>query len=323
MCSKDANKMLRTAVVGTGYLGRFHAQKYRDLANSELIAIADPNSDRAAEVAEEVGAYAVHSHKELIGKVDAVSVASPTLTHYEVAKDLLEAGVHVLVEKPMTSTVEQAQMLIDAAKANKVVLQVGHLERFNPALLAVENEIKSPLFIESSRIAPYNKRGSDVDVVLDLMIHDIDIISHLVKSPVVDFRANAINVISTDGADMANVRLEFENGCVATLTASRISEKAERQMRIFQHESYVAVDFQNNNARVCRVDRTKESDLGMPVIDCVDHSQDSGDAIKAEIAAFLHSIETGTPPLVTGEDGMSAIQTIAKIEAQWKLDTAK
>ncbi len=315
--------MLRTAVVGTGYLGRFHAQKYRDLNNSELIAIADPNPERGLEVAEEVGAYAVTDHRELIGKVDAVSVASPTLTHYAVAKDLLEAGIHVLVEKPMTSTVEQAQTLIDLANASNVLLQVGHLERFNPALLAVEKEINAPLFIESTRIAPYNKRGSDVNVVLDLMIHDIDIISHLVKSEVKDFRASAIKVISSDGADIANVRLEFENGCVATLIASRVSNKAERQMRIFQHESYVSVDFQANSARVCRVDKTQQSDDGMPVIDCNDFTHDGGDAIKAEIAAFLHSIETQTPPLVTGEDGLNAIRTAAQIEAEWQLVTAK
>ena len=314
--------MLRTAVVGTGYLGRFHAQKYRDLADSHLIAIADVDVSRAQQVADEVGATAVHDHRELIGKVDAVSVASPTLTHFAVAKDLLEAGIHVLVEKPMTSTVEQAQTLIDAAAANNAVLQVGHLERFNPALVAVEKDIVKPLFIESHRLAPFNKRGSDVNVVLDLMIHDIDIISHLVKSPVEDFKASAIKVVSTDGADIANVRLEFENGCVANVTASRVSGKTERRMRIFQNQSYVAIDFQDNSARVCHVDETKPSDDGMPVIQCEDFKHDGGDAIRAEISAFIHAIQSGTTPLVTGADGLNAIRTALQIEAKWQLATA-
>lgn len=314
--------MLRTAVVGTGYLGRFHAQKYRDLPNSKLIAIADVDVSRANEVATEVGAQAVSDHRELIGKVDAVSVASPTLTHFAVAQDLLAAGIHVLVEKPMTSTVEQAQTLIDVAAANNAVLQVGHLERFNPALVAVEKEIVKPLFIESHRLAPFNKRGSDVNVVLDLMIHDIDIISHLVKSPVDDFRASAIKVVSEDGADIANVRLEFANGCVANVTASRVSGKTERRMRIFQNQSYVAIDFQDNSARVCHVDETKKSEDGMPVIHCDDFNHEGGDAIRAEIVAFLNAIESGTPPLVTGEDGLTAIQTALQIEAKWELATA-
>jgi len=322
MTSNHSSKVLRTAVVGTGYLGRFHAQKYQSLDGSELIAIADVDGARANEVADEVGAYAVTDHKDLIGKVDAVSVASPTLTHFDVAKDLLDAGIHVLVEKPMTSTVEQAQTLIDIAKANEVVLQVGHLERFNPAFVAVENEIKKPLFIESHRLAPFNKRGSDVNVVLDLMIHDIDIISHLVKSNIAECRASAIMVISDDGADIANVRLEFENGCVANVTASRVSGKRERRMRIFQKESYVAVDFQENNARVCRVDKTQQSEDGMPVILCDDFEQEGGDAIREEITAFLNAIRAGTPPLVTGEDGLNAIRTAMEIESQWKLTTA-
>jgi len=321
----ESNKTLdalRTAVVGTGYLGRFHAQKYRDLDGSHLIAIADVDGARAAEVAKEVGAYSVTDHRDLIGKVDAVSVASPTLTHFDVAKDLLEGGVHVLVEKPMTSTVEQAQTLIEIAKSNNVVLQVGHLERFNPALVAVEKEIQNPRFIESHRLAPFNKRGSDVNVVLDLMIHDIDIISHLVKSEVKDLKASAIMVISEDGADIANVRLEFKNGCVANVTASRVSAKRERRMRIFQKESYVAIDFQENNARVCRVDKTKQSDDGMPVIDCDDFDHEGGDAIRDEIDAFLYAIRSGTEPLVTGEDGLNAIRTAMQIEEQWILTTA-
>jgi len=173
---------LRMAVVGTGYLGRFHAQKYHQLAQCELIAISDVDAARAATIAEELSTVAVNDHRDLIGKVDAVSVASPTTTHFAVAKDLLEAGIHVLVEKPITVTVAEAEKLIGIAGKHGSVLQVGHLERFNPALLSVADQIKNPLFIESHRLAPFNTRGADVNVVLDLMIHDIDIIMHLVDA---------------------------------------------------------------------------------------------------------------------------------------------
>jgi len=319
MNTNATNSPLRTAVVGTGYLGRFHAQKYRDIASSELIAIADVDAGRAAEVAAEVGANPVADYRELIGQVDAVSVASPTLTHFDVARDLLAAGVHVLVEKPMTSTVQQAQTLIDVAAANNAVLQVGHLERFNPALVGVEKDIVKPLFIESHRLAPFNKRGSDVNVVLDLMIHDIDIILHMVQSNVASIHASATAVISDGAADIANVRLEFENGCVANVTASRVSGKRERRMRVFQKESYIAIDFQENTARVCGVDKTRVSEDGMPLIHCDDHTHEGGDAIREEITAFLAAIQNGTSPLVTGTDGLRAIKTALQIEAEWKL----
>jgi len=317
--SHTTTAQLRTAVVGTGYLGRFHAQKYRDLDTSQLIAIADVDAKRAGEVATEVGAQAVTDHRELIGMVDAVSIASPTLTHFDVAKDLLSAGVHVLVEKPMTSTVAQAQELIKIATAKQAVLQVGHLERFNPALVAVEKEIVKPLFIESHRLAPFNKRGSDVNVVLDLMIHDIDIILHLVKSDVSAIHSNAAAIISDAAADIANVRLEFANGCVANVTASRVSGKRERRMRIFQKESYVAIDFQENSARVCGVDKTQIGEDGMPSIHCDDFKHAGGDAIRDEIAAFLSAIQNQTDPLVSGTDGLRAIQTAMQIEAEWTL----
>jgi len=319
MQNTTSNTPLRTAVIGTGYLGRFHAQKYRDLDGSNLIAIADVDAARAAEVAHEVQANPVTEYRDLIGQVDAVSIASPTLTHFEVAKHFLSAGVHVLVEKPMTSTVAQAQTLIDIAAANNAVLQVGHLERFNPALVAVEKDIVKPLFIESHRLAPFNKRGSDVNVVLDLMIHDIDVILHVVKAEVSAIHASAIAVISDAAADIANVRLEFENGCVANVTASRVSGKRERRMRFFQKESYIAIDFQENSARVCGVDKTNVSDDGMPAVNCEDFKHEGGDAIRDEIVAFLHAIRTQTTPLVTGRDGLRAIQTALQIEAKWTL----
>jgi len=303
---------MRMAVVGTGYLGRFHAQKYQQLSQCDLIAISDVDSQRAAAMATELSTDAVADHKDLIGRVDAVSVASPTTTHYTVAKDLLEAGIHVLVEKPITVTVAEAESLIATAEQNSCVLQVGHLERFNPALLAVANQIDSPLFIESNRLAPFNIRGSDVNVVLDLMIHDIDIIMHLVNSELTAIHASGAPVVSNE-TDIANARLEFSNGCVANVTASRVSGKVERRMRFFQKELYVAVDFQENNSRVCRVDRDKPDKDGIPAINCVDENLEKGDAILAEIEAFIHAIQTGTRPLVSGEDGLRALKTAIEI----------
>ncbi len=313
--SKEPLKTLRTAVVGTGYLGRFHAQKYQQIEHCDLIAIADPDTERGSVVAAEVATKAVASHLDLIGQVDAASVASPTQTHFKVAHDLLDAGIHVLVEKPMTVTVEEAQALVEMATARKVTLQVGHLERFNPALLAVAPTITSPLFIESHRLAPYTKRGADVNVVLDLMIHDIDIILSLVDADVAAIHATGALVVSEE-TDIANVRLEFTNGCVANVTASRVSGKQERRMRFFQKDTYISIDFQDNTTRVCKVDRDGEasaSNDGIPPINCVDNTLAKGDAIYAEIEAFCHSIRTGEKPLVSGEDGLKALKTAIQI----------
>ena len=303
---------LRMAVVGTGYLGRFHAQKYNQLPQCELIAISDVDTARAAAIAIELSTVAVNNHRDLIGQVDAVSVASPTTTHFGIAKDLLEAGIHVLVEKPITVTEAEAEKLIEIAKISKSVLQVGHLERFNPALLSVADQIQNPMFIESHRLAPFNTRGADVNVVLDLMIHDIDIIMHLVDADLSDIHASGAQVVSSE-TDIANARLEFTNGCVANVTASRVSGKVERRMRLFQKDTYVAVDFQKNTSRVCKVDRQQPDKDGIPVINCIDKNPDKGDAIQAEIEAFVHAITTGTRPLVSGEDGLRALKTAIQI----------
>ena len=300
------------AVVGTGYLGRFHAQKYQQLDQCELIAICDVDKNRADEIAGELSTKASSNHLDLIGQVNAVSIASPTTTHFAIAKDLLEAGIHVLVEKPMTVTVAEAQTLIDVAKAHSCILQVGHLERFNPALLSVADQIQSPIFIESHRLAPFTSRGADVNVVLDLMIHDIDIIMHLVDAELTAIHANGSPVVS-NATDIANARLEFSNGCVANVTASRVSGKTERRMRFFQSDTYIAIDFQENSSRVCRVDRNKPDKEGIPAIDCVDENCEKGDAIKAEIEAFIHAINNQTRPLVSGEDGLRALKTAIEI----------
>lgn len=298
---------LKTAVIGVGYLGKFHAQKYASLAQSELIAVCDTNQEIAKTIAEEHGVEFFENHLDLIGKVDAVSIVVPTQKHYEVAKPFLENGIHVLLEKPITSTVAQAQELVDIAEANGAILQIGHLERFNPAVVALDNVLDEPMFIESHRVAPFNPRGADVNVILDLMIHDIDIILNFVGSPVKTIDASGVPVLSDD-IDIANVRILFENGCVANVTASRVSMKSERKMRIFQHDAYISIDFQNKQLGI---HRKGEGEMFPGVADIESNEQvfEQGDALLSEIDAFLTSIRMRQPAVVTGEDGLRALET--------------
>lgn len=305
------NTPLRTAVIGTGYLGRFHAQKYAALDEAELIGVVDVNPDNARRVANECNTQAFTNHRDLFGKVDAVSIVVPTQLHYSIAKDFLEQGIHVLLEKPMTVTVAEADELIALASKNKLVLQVGHLERFNSAVLALKPVLKTPQFIESHRLAPFNPRGADVNVVLDLMIHDIDIIQNLVHSPVKHIDANGVSVL-TNQHDIVNARILFESGCVANVTASRVSMKAQRKMRIFQHDAYISVDFQD---KVLSVHRKGDKEMfpGIPEIVSEESIFENSDAILAETRAFIAAIQNGTQPLVSGVDGRQALATAIQI----------
>ena len=304
-------KSLRTAVIGTGYLGRFHAQKYAALDEAELIGVVDVNQDNARRVANECGTSIYTRHEDLFGEVDAVSIVVPTQLHYRIAKDFLEHGIHVLVEKPMTVTVAEAEELVSLSKKNNLVLQVGHLERFNSAVMALEPVLKTPRFIESHRLAPFNPRGADVNVVLDLMIHDIDIIQNLVRSPVKHIDTNGVSVL-TDEHDIVNARILFENGCVANVTASRVSMKAQRKMRIFQNDAYISVDFQD---KILSVHRKGEKEMfpGIPEILSEESVFENSDAIMAEIKSFISSIQNGTQPHVSGEDGKQALATAIQI----------
>lgn len=299
--------MIRAAVVGVGYLGRFHAQKYAAIDGYELVAVCDNDNSRAVEVAKECSCNVVDDYKKLLGKVDAVSIVVPTQLHYEVAKYFLENGVHTLVEKPITVTKEEAQELVKLARENNLVLQVGHLERFNPAVLALTEVLEEPLFIESHRLAPFNPRGADVNVVLDLMIHDIDIIQELVRSPVKSLAPAGMSVI-TDAEDIVNVRVEFESGCVANITASRVSVKQERKMRLFQKDACLVVDFQEKSLTSYHKGE-QESENTMPAITADIKQFENDDAIMAEIESFLVSITTGQEPVVSGEDGLRALET--------------
>jgi len=301
---------LKCAVIGTGYLGKFHAEKYAALDDCELVAVVDVDEQAAKNVAEKHGALALTDYQSLLGKVDAVSIVVPTTLHHAISKDFLAAGAHVLVEKPITVTVAEADELIALAKANKVILQVGHLERFNPAVLGLDKDEK-PLFIESHRLSPFNPRANDVSVVLDLMIHDIDIILALVDSEVERIDASGTPVL-TQGTDIANARILFKNGCVANVTASRISLKMERKMRLFRPSSYIAVDFQN---KVLTKHRTgsKEMFPGIPEIVSEESVFESGDALLEEIKHFIGCIRTGNNPLVSGEAGRRALATAIQI----------
>jgi predicted dehydrogenase len=301
---------LKCAVIGTGYLGKFHAEKYAALPDCELVAVVDINPEAAKAVADKFGAEALTDYHALLGKVDAVSIVVPTTLHHAVAKDFLTAGAHVLVEKPICVTVDEAEELIAIAKANNLILQVGHLERFNPAVLGLDKEEK-PLFIESHRLSPFNPRANDVSVVLDLMIHDIDIILALVDSEVEKIDASGTAVL-TQGTDIANARILFKNGCVANVTASRISLKQERKMRMFRPSSYVSVDFQN---RVLSKHRTGDKEMfpGIPEIVSEDLVFESGDALLEEIKHFVSCILTGTNPIVSGEAGKRALATAIQI----------
>lgn len=302
---------LRTAVIGVGYLGNFHAQKYVLLPNVELVGVAESNPIRGNEIATALGTTLYSNYHDLIGKVDAVSIVVPTQYHHVVAKDFLAAGVHVLIEKPITVTIEEADELIELAEQNNVVFQVGHLERFNPVLVALDGVLKEPLFIESVRIAPFKPRGTDVNVVLDLMIHDIDIIQHIVKSPVE--RIDAIGApVFTGEEDIANARIAFKNGCVANVTASRISLKSERKMRIFQRDAYITLDFQNRKILIAQKG-TGEIFPGVPNVKIDERELGEADALRSEIESFLTAIRENKAPEVSGLEGRMALETALKI----------
>ncbi len=304
-------KKIRTAVVGVGYLGGFHAEKYAAIPDSRLVAVVDVDRERAESVAERLGAKAYTCHREILGKVDAVSIAVPTQCHYEVARDFLLEGTSILLEKPITTTLEEADDLIRVSRETGAVLQVGHLERFNPVVMALDGILTEPRFIESIRIAPFKPRGTDVNVVLDLMIHDIDIIQHIINSPIKTINSIGAPVF-TDEEDIANARIQFENGCVANVTASRISLKSERRMRIFQPDAYITLDFQNKKVAVFRKG-DGEMFPGIPNVAIDQRELEQGDVLKTEIESFIDAVAGHKKPVVTGEDGRRALETALMI----------
>ena len=304
-------QQVRTAVIGVGYLGRFHAQKYAALPEAELVAVVDANQGNREKVAAETGCRPVADYREILGEVDAVSIATPTPLHYPIARECLERGIHVLVEKPITTTIEEARSLVETAARAGRILQVGHLERFNAAILALAGTLRTPRFVESHRLAPFKERGTDVNVVLDLMIHDIDLIQSLVGAPIESIDAVGASVFSA-GLDIANARIRYANGCVANTTASRVSMKMERKLRLFQDDAYISIDLQQKVLTIVRKPPAG-SDVPKGQVLIEERTYDQGDALRLEIEAFLQSIRAGTPPVVTGEDGLRALETATRI----------
>jgi predicted dehydrogenase len=296
---------LRAAVVGVGYFGSRHVDKWAALDDVELAFVVDTDAALARKVARKAGAEVAVDPAQIAGKVDVASVAVPTEHHFAVASQLLDAGIHVLVEKPLTRTLEEADRLVAAAEARGLELRVGHLERFNPALVAVRDRIVRPRFMECHRLAPFKPRSTDVDVVLDLMIHDIDIILSLVGAEVAEVRASGVPVL-TGSVDIANARIEFADGCVANVTASRVSTKSMRKLRVFQPDTYVSIDFE---ARECAVARKLPGETrdGMPKIDHELKRFAQGDSLEAELRAFVDAVRGRARPGATGREGRRAL----------------
>ena len=304
---------LRTAVVGVGYLGRFHAQKHRALDNVELVGVCDASAERARTVAAEVGTAAFADHRELLGKVDAVTIAASTSEHFALAKFFLENGVHVLVEKPMTRTSAEAALLTTLAEQRGLKLQVGHVERFNPALLAARQTLTTVRFIECHRLAPFKGRGADVNVILDLMIHDLDVILSLVAAEPTSVSAVGIAVL-TDEVDIANARIEFANGAIANVTASRVSTSSQRRIRCFQPNQYVSIDFGSGEVR--RITKQGEWREGATPLQEETWNLEKGDALLAETRAFVAAILEDKPCEVSGADGLAALKLAEAIGAE-------
>jgi predicted dehydrogenase len=305
------SQTLRTAVIGVGYLGRFHAQKYAQLGGSQLVAVVDANAEAAQRVAAELAVEAVIDYRSILDRVDAISIAVPTPLHHTVACAALDRGIHVLVEKPIAMTVEEAREMVALADRRGCVLQVGHLERFNPAIVAAAGRLQTPRFVESHRLAPFKQRGTDVSVVLDLMIHDIDLIQELVGEPIENIDAVGAQVFSGE-IDIVNARIRFRGGCVANTTASRVSLKQERKIRIFQDDAYLSIDMQQKILTVIRKKNAAPVE-SVAQVSIEEESFEQGDALRDEIAAFLKAIRDRTAPVVTGEHGLRALETAMRI----------
>jgi predicted dehydrogenase len=294
-------KKVRAAVIGVGYLGRFHAMKYASMEDVDFLGVVDIDRARAEEVAAEIGTRAHTGYDDLLGDLDAVSIAVPTSYHAEVAIPFLERGISVLLEKPISAQLGEARSIIAAAEKGGAKLQIGHLERFNPALIRLADDIRDPMFIEAHRISPFKVRGTDVDVVLDVMIHDIDIILSIVPSAISSMEAVGVPVL-TDSVDIANVRIRFESGCIANITASRVSADTMRKIRLFQSNSYISIDFAKASVDVYSLDESRQirhNHLAMS----------DSDALAAEIRSFVDAVKGLSPVKVDGAAGLKAIET--------------
>jgi predicted dehydrogenase len=300
-------KKVKVGVIGVGYLGQFHAEKYASLSDVELVGIVDINPARAAEIAKKLNARSFSEPAQLLGLVDAVSIVVPTALHHRVAKQFLEQRVHVLLEKPITVTLVQADELTELAAKKRVILQIGHIERFNPAITAVKTLLKSPRYIIAERAAPFTVRCTDVNVVLDLMIHDLDIVSDLAGSEPKEVSAAGASVITKE-IDLATARIVFHNGCTADVTASRISDEKKRLLRVFDEEGVYTSDYQMQKASVSR-----KRENYVPELVTSDIITERCDTLREEITAFVRSIQAGSRPLVSGVEGRRALALAQRI----------
>jgi len=316
MISKTQNENVRAAVIGVGYLGEFHAQKYAGMPDVELVGVVDIDMQRAEAVAESLGTRPYSDYRELFGQVDTVSIVVPTSSHFEVSREFLEHDVDLLIEKPVTTTLEEADTLIRMAEERGLLIQVGHLERFNSAVVALKDIITKPIFIESHRLSTFKQRATDVSVVLDLMIHDIDIILNFVQSDLKSIHAAGMQVVS-ENVDIANARLEFMSGCVANVTASRISMKDERKFRLFQRDAYISIDFAGHKATIVhrKSDKTDEDGL-IPGMEIETRTFPKGDSLDDELKSFIHSVRNRIEPSITGQMGRDALKTALDVMSQ-------
>lgn len=315
---------IRIGVLGAGHLGRIHMQQWQEVPGITFVGFHDPHPEKREAIQKEFGLAPFDDWKPLLDRVDAIDIVTPTLSHHRLAQAALEQGRHVFIEKPVTSTVDEADDLIRLARGAGKVVQVGHVERFNPAFIAARPQLRNPMFIETHRLAQFNPRGTDVSVVLDLMIHDIDIVLSVVDSPVSTVSASGVAVVS-DTPDIANARIAFANGCVANLTASRISLKNMRKSRFFQRDAYIAVDMLTKETEVVRM-RTVEGEPD-PFAVTIDLGEGKGareiafekplivktNAIREELAAFVQSIATGSSPVVTLEQAADALRVAHRV----------
>jgi predicted dehydrogenase len=305
---------IRVAVIGVGYLGKFHAEKYARMKGVRLIGVADINRSRAEDVANQFASQAYSDYRELLGGVDAVSIVVPTESHFSIGLEFLKHDADVLIEKPMTTTLDQADELIDVAESRGRILQIGHLERFNPAVAALKNLASHPMFIEVHRISIFQDRSTDVSVVLDLMIHDIDIILNIVKSEIQSIQAAGVPVVC-EHADIANVRLQFESGCVANVTASRISTKNQRKIRLFQKDAYISVDFASREITLIRRNENHTDGI-VPGTEFQQMSFCETDVLEDELVSYIDAVRSRNAPVVSGHTGRKALAVALDIIKQ-------
>ena len=302
-------------MVGVGYFGQFHAEKYHKMPEVELVGLADIDRSRSREMGNRFNTNAFYNYEDLYDKVDAVSIAVPTPIHYQVAKDFFHKGIDVLLEKPITATLREADELIDMAEKKQLVFQVGHQERFNAAFMALEGILVDPTFIESHRLSPFLQRAAGVDVVLDLMIHDIQIILSMLDSPIQSIQAVGVPIVSPY-LDIANARIEFENGCIANVTASRVSREKMRKIRIFQPTAYFSIDYVSQRITVLSKDGKGRSKLISPGIFTEDIKVTKNDPLKLQIQSFVQRVRDRKKPLVSGLDGKKALEVALRITDQ-------